>query len=148
MVAGGLTESGTIGVVAAMPIPEVNRIVNAFVLGVAETNADATVKVSFINSFFDPATAAPAADAQISQGADVLFAERAGVIEIADENDLPVIGMMVDQQELDPDNVVTSLVWNMQPTVEHLVEQVIFYEYEAHSHLHSFPTHRSSNPLA
>ena len=38
-----------------MPIPEVNRIVNAFVLGVKETNPKATVKVSFINSFFDPA---------------------------------------------------------------------------------------------
>jgi basic membrane lipoprotein Med (substrate-binding protein (PBP1-ABC) superfamily) len=131
MLAGGLTESGTIGVVAAMPIPEVNRIVNAFVMGVGETNADATVKVSFINSFFDPATAAQAAEAQISQGADVLFAERAGVIEVADENDLPVIGMMVDQHDLAPDNVVTSLVWNMQPTVEALVEQVAAGEYEA-----------------
>ena len=131
MLAGGLTESGTIGVVAAMPIPEVNRIVNAFVMGVGETNADATVNVSFINSFFDPATAAQAAEAQIAQGADVLFAERAGVIEVADENDLPVIGMMVDQQELAPDNVVTSLVWNMQPTVEALVEQVSDGTYEA-----------------
>ena len=131
MLAGGLTESGTIGVVAAMPIPEVNRIVNAFVMGVAETNADATVNVSFINSFFDPATAAQAAEAQIAQGADVLFAERAGVIEVADENDLPVFGMMVDQQELAPDNVVTSLVWNMQPTVEALVEQVSGGTYEA-----------------
>ena len=124
MLAGGLTESGTIGVVAAMPIPEVNRIVNAFVMGVGETNADATVNVSFINSFFDPATAAQAAEAQIAQGADVLFAERAGVIEVADENDLPVFGMMVDQHDLAPDNVVASLVWNMQPTVEALVEQV------------------------
>lgn len=131
MLAGGLTESGTIGVVAAMPIPEVNRIVNAFVSGVGETNADATVNVSFINSFFDPATAAQAAEAQIAQGADVLFAERAGVIEVADENDLPVIGMMVDQHELAPDNVVTSLVWNMQPTVEALVEQVSGGNYEA-----------------
>ena len=131
MLAGGLTESGTIGVVAAMPIPEVNRIVNAFVMGVGETNADATVNVSFINDFFDPATAAQAAEAQIAQGADVLFAERAGVIEVADENDLPVIGMMVDQQELAPDNVVTSLVWNMQPTVEALVEQVSDGSYEA-----------------
>jgi basic membrane protein A and related proteins len=124
MLAGGLTETGTIGVVAAMPIPEVNRIVNAFVDGVAETNADATVKVSFINSFFDPATARQAAEAQIAQGADVLFAERAGVIEAAEENDLPVIGMMVDQHDLAPNNVVTSLIWNMQPTIEALVQQV------------------------
>jgi basic membrane protein A len=131
MLAGGITESGTIGVVAAMPIPEVNRIVNAFVSGVAETNADATVNVSFINSFFDPATAAQAAEAQISQGADVLFAERAGVIEVADEHDLPVFGMMVDQHDLAPDNVVASLVWNMQPTVEALVEQVSGGTYEA-----------------
>jgi basic membrane lipoprotein Med (substrate-binding protein (PBP1-ABC) superfamily) len=131
MLAGGITESGTIGVVAAMPIPEVNRIVNAFVMGVAETNADATVNVSFINSFFDPATAAQAAEAQIAQGADVLFAERAGVIEVAQENDLPVFGMMVDQHELAPEHVVASLVWNMQPTVEALVEQVSGGSYEA-----------------
>jgi basic membrane protein A and related proteins len=131
MLAGGITESGTVGVVAAMPIPEVNRIVNAFVSGVGETNADATVNVSFINSFFDPATAAQAAEAQISQGADVLFAERAGVIEVADEHDLPVFGMMVDQHELAPDNVVASLVWNMRPTVEALVQQVSGGTYEA-----------------
>jgi basic membrane protein A len=131
MLAGGITESGTIGVVAALPIPEVNRIVNAFVSGVGETNADATVNVSFINEFFDPATAAQAAEAQVSQGADVLFAERAGVIEVADEHDLPVFGMMVDQHDLAPDNVVASLVWNMQPTVEALVEQVSGGTYEA-----------------
>ncbi len=109
MLAGGLTTSDVIGVVAAMPIPEVNRIVNAFVDGVAETNADATVKVSFINSFFDPATARQAAEAQVSQGADVLFAERAGVIEAAEEAGIPAIGMMVDQHDLAPQNVVTSL---------------------------------------
>ncbi|WP_205528724.1 BMP family protein [Desertimonas flava] len=131
MLAGGLTESNTIGVVAAMPIPEVNRIVNAFVDGVGTVNPDATVKVSFINSFFDPASAGQAAEAQIAQGADVLFAERAGVIEIAEENDLPVIGMMVDQRELAPGHVVTSLVWNMQPTIEALVEQVSSGTYEA-----------------
>lgn len=131
MLAGGLTETNTIGVVAAMPIPEVNRIVNAFVMGVAETNPDAEVKVSFINSFFDPASAGQAAQAQIDQGADVLFAERAGVIEIAEENDLPVFGMMVDQHELAPNNVITSLVWNMVPTIEALVAQVSDGSYEA-----------------
>ncbi len=123
MLSGDITKSDVIGVVAAMPIPEVNRIVNAYILGVQETNPDATVKVTFINSFFDPTTAKQAALAQVSQGADVLFAERAGVIEAAVEKDLPVIGMMVDQKEEAPQNVVTSLVWNMRPTVDHVVEQ-------------------------
>jgi basic membrane protein A and related proteins len=123
MLAGGLTKSNTIGVVGAMPIPEVNRIVNAFVLGAKQTNPDATVKVSFINSFFDPATAKQAAQAQLSAGADVLFAERDGVIAAAKEADVPVIGMMVDQKAEAPQHVVTSLVWHMLPTVEAVVAQ-------------------------
>lgn len=124
MLAGGLTKSNTIGVVGAMPIPEVNRIVNAFVAGVKEVNPKATVKVSFINSFFDPAAAKQAAEAQISAGADVLFAERAGVIEAAVAADIPVIGMMVDQKDEAPGNVVTSLIWHMRPTIDAVVEQV------------------------
>lgn len=123
MLAGGVTKSGTIGVVAAMPIPEVNRIVNAFIKGVAETNDKATVKVTFINSFFDPTTAKQAALAQVAQGADVLFAERAGVIEAAKEKNLPAIGMMVDQKADAPKNVMTSLVWNMRPTVEEVIKE-------------------------
>lgn len=131
MLAGGLTESNTIGVVAAMPIPEVNRIVNGFIEGVQETNEDATVTVAFINSFFDPATAQQAAEAAISNGADVLFAERAGVIAAAEEADLPVIGMMVDQKKEAPEHVVTSLVWNMRPTVDAVVEAVAAGTFEA-----------------
>lgn len=123
MLAGGVTKSDVIGVVAAMPIPEVNRIVNAFIKGVAKTNSKATVKVTFINSFFDPTTAKQAALAQVAQGADVLFAERDGVIEAAKEKNLPVIGMMVDQKDQAPKNVMTSLVWDMRPTVEEIIKQ-------------------------
>ncbi|WP_105035764.1 BMP family ABC transporter substrate-binding protein [Cryobacterium aureum] len=131
MLAGGLTTTGTIGVIGAMPIPEVNRIVNAFIAGVAETNAGATVTVSFINSFFDPATAKQAAEAAIAGGADVLFAERDGVIAAAEEHELPVFGMMVDQQEQSPDYVVSSLVWSMRPTVEAVVADVVADKFAA-----------------
>lgn len=123
MLSGGLTKSNVIGVVGAMPIPEVNRIVNAFVLGVKETNPKATVKVSFINTFFDPAAAKQAAQAQVSAGADVLFAERDGVIAAAKEANLPVVGMMVDQKDEAPKNVVTSLIWHMRPTVDAVTVQ-------------------------
>jgi basic membrane protein A len=123
MLAGGLTKSDVIGVVGAMPIPEVNRIVNAFVQGIKETNPDATVKVSFINTFFDPAAAKQAANAHVAAGADVLFAERDGVIAAAEEADIPAIGMMVDQEEEAPQHVVTSLIWHMRPTVDAVVEQ-------------------------
>jgi basic membrane protein A len=131
MLAGGLTKTGTIGVVGAMPIPEVNRIVNAFTAGAQESKPDARVTVSFINSFFDPATAKQAAEAAIAGGADVLFAERDGVIAAAEEHELPVFGMMVDQKDQAPEHVVSSLLWHMRPTIEAVVEQVKDGSYKA-----------------
>lgn len=124
MLAGGLTESNTIGVVGGYPVPEVNRITNAFIEGAKEINPDAEVLVTFINSWFDPAAAKEAALAQIDSGADVLFAERFGVIEAAAENDLWAFGNMSDQNELAPEHVVSSAVWNMEPTVNYVIEQV------------------------
>jgi basic membrane protein A and related proteins len=131
MIAGGTTESNVLGVVGGFPVPEVNRIVNAFIAGAQETNEAVDVKVTFLNSWFDPAAAKEAALAQVGAGADVLFAERFGVIEAADENDLIAIGNMSDQQELAPDNVVTSVTWNMAPTVKYVIDQVMAGAYTA-----------------
>jgi basic membrane protein A len=124
MLAGGLTKSGTIGVVGGYPVPEVNRLVNAFIAGAKEVNPDAKVLVTFINSWFDPAAAKEAALAQIDSGADVLYAERFGVIEAASENGLWAFGNMSDQNSLAPDLVVSSPVWNMTPTVDFIINQV------------------------
>ena len=131
MLAGGLTKSNTLGVVGGYPVPEVNRIVNAFIGGAKEVNADVEVKVTFLNSWFDPAAAKEAALAQVGAGADVLFAERFGVIEAASENDLVAIGNMSDQKELAPTNVVSSVTWNMKPTVAYVIDQVMAGSYTA-----------------
>ena len=108
MLAGGLTTTDVVGVVGGLPVPEVNRIVNAFISGAESVNPNVTVKVAFINSWFDPAAAKEAALAQIDAGADVLFAERFGVIEAAAENGLYAFGNMSDQKELAPEAVVNS----------------------------------------
>jgi basic membrane lipoprotein Med (substrate-binding protein (PBP1-ABC) superfamily) len=119
-----VTKSNTIGVVAAIPIPEVNRLVNAFIAGAKETNPKVKVLVSFIGSFFDPATAKEQALAHISAGADVLYAERAGVIEAAAEKKVYAISNMSDQNSIAPDWVLTGPVWNMTPTVDYVIAQV------------------------
>ncbi|MEM7131769.1 MAG: BMP family protein [Chloroflexota bacterium] len=124
MLAGGLTESNIIGVVGGIPVPEVNRIVNAFISGAELVNPDVIVKTSFINSWFDPAAAKEAALAQVDAGADILFAERFGVIEAAAENGLYAFGNMSDQRELAPDYVVSGPVWHMEPTVDYIIKQV------------------------
>jgi basic membrane lipoprotein Med (substrate-binding protein (PBP1-ABC) superfamily) len=124
MLAGGLTKTGKIGVVGGYPVPEVNRLINAFIAGAKEVNPKATVLVTFINSWFDPAAAKEAALAQIDAGADVLYAERFGVIEAAQEKGLFAFGNMSDQNSLAPDLVVSGPVWNMDPTVAYVINQV------------------------
>ena len=124
MIAGKLTKNDTVGAVAAMTIPEVNRLCNAFCAGAKEVNPKVKCKFSFIGSFFDPPKAKEAALAQIEQGVDVIYAERFGVIEAAAEKGIPAIGNMSDQTGLAPDTVVTSVVWDMWPTVRQVVSQV------------------------
>ncbi len=131
LIAGGVTKSNVIGVVGGYPVPEVNRIVNAFIQGAKESNPDAKVLVTFINSWFDPAAAKEAALAQIDSGADVLFAERFGVIEAAVEKDVLAFGNMSDQYDLGPDHVITGPVWNMTPTVEYVIKQLNAKAYTA-----------------
>ncbi len=131
MLAGGLTESGIVGVVGGVPVPEVNRIANAFIAGAQAINPEVEAKVSFINRWFDPAAAKEAALAQIDAGADVLYAERYGVIEAAQEKGALAVGNMSDQSELAPESVVTSVTWDMTPTAQYIIDQVAGGTYTA-----------------
>ena len=124
VLAGSLTKSNKLGIVAALPLPEVNRLSNAFIAGAQSVNKKAVVKVTFINSFFDPATAKEAALAQIGAGVDAIYAERAGVIEAAVQKNIYAFGNMSDQKSIGPRNVVSSAVWNMTPTVRYVIRQV------------------------
>ena len=72
MAAGAETSSNRIGYVAAFPIPEVIRGINAFALGVKRTNPDAVVEVAWTSTWFDPGVEGNAAQALIDSGADVL----------------------------------------------------------------------------
>jgi basic membrane protein A len=124
LAAGKLSKTHVLGVVGGYPVPEVNRLINAFIQGAQEADEKSQVKVTFINSWFDPAAAKEAALAQIAAGADALYAERFGVIEAAAEKGLLSIGNMSDQSELAPESVITSAVWSMDPTVKFVVDQV------------------------
>lgn len=124
ILAGSLTKSNIIGIVGGIPVPEVNRIVNAFIAGALSVNPNVQAKINFINSWFDPAAAKEAALSQISAGADILFAERAGVIEAAAEKGLLSFGNQMDQKSIAPESVVTSNVWNMRPTINYILSQV------------------------
>ncbi|MEN9224070.1 MAG: BMP family protein [Thermostichus sp. DRC_bins_24] len=124
MVAGGLTQSKLIGMVGGYPIPEVNRLMNAFMAGAKELQPEVKFLVTFIGSWFDPPKAKEAAFAQIDAGADILYAERFGVSDAAKERGILAIGNVIDTQPDYPDTVVVSALWHMEPTIDRAIEAV------------------------
>jgi basic membrane protein A and related proteins len=124
MIAGAMTKSNQIGMVGGFPIPEVNRLMHAFMAGAKETNPKVTFTVSFINSWFDPPKAKEAAFAMIDKGADVMYAERFGVSDAAKERKVLAIGNVIDTQDKYPDTVVASALWHMEPTIERALATV------------------------
>jgi basic membrane protein A and related proteins len=124
MIAGGMTKSNKIGMVGGFPIPEVNRLMHAFMAGARETNPKVEFTVSFINSWFDPPKAKEAAFAMIDKGADVLYAERFGVSDAAKEKGKLAIGNVINTQDKYPDTVVASALWNMEPSIDRALKLV------------------------
>ena len=124
VIAGRLTKSNVLGVVAAIPIGEVNRLVNAFKAGALKVNPKVKVKISYIGGWFDPPKAKEAAIAQIEAGADLIYAERFGVFEAAKEKGILAFGNMSDQNALAPTVVITGPVWDMYPTIKFTIEMV------------------------
>ncbi len=124
MIAGGMTKSNKIGMVGGFPIPEVNRLMHAFMAGAKETNPKVEFTVSFINSWFDPPKAKEAAFAMIDKGADVLYAERFGVSDAAKEKGKLAIGNVINTQDKYPDTVVSSALWTMEPSIDRATKLV------------------------
>ncbi len=124
MIAAGLSKTGKIGLVGGYPIPEVNRLMQAFIEGAKEINPKTEFTVTFIGSWFDPPKAKEAAFAMIDKGADVLYAERFGVSDAAKERGKLAIGNVIDTQPQYPETVVASALWSMEPTIDEALKQV------------------------
>lgn len=124
IVAGAMTKSGRLGMVGGFPIPEVNRLMHAFMAGVRETRPDASFQVAFIGSWFDPPKAKETAFAMIEAGADMLYAERFGVSDAAKERGVLAIGNVIDTQADYPETVVASALWHFEPTLEAAIAKV------------------------
>ncbi len=124
MIAGAMTKQNSIGMVGGYPIPEVNRLMNAFMAGVRATNGNVKFQVAFIGSWFDPPKAKETAIAQIDAGADVMYAERFGVSDAAKERGVLAIGNVIDTQKDYPDTVVASALWHFEPTLDQAIAKV------------------------
>jgi len=124
MLAGKMSTSNVFGSVGGYPIPEVNLLINAFRAGVSEVNSEATFLNGFLGAWFDPARAKEAAIAQIDAGADILFGERIGTADAAQERGIKAIGSLIDYTPRYPGTVFANALWNFGPTIDAIVADV------------------------
>ena len=114
IVAGSMTKSNIIGYVAAYPIPEVIRGINAFTLGVREVNPEATVKVVWTQTWFNPGLEKDAADSLLDVGADVLsmHQDTPATLQAAEERGKFAIGNDSDMRQFAPEAFLTAPIWD------------------------------------
>ncbi len=131
MIAGATTKSNVIGMVGGYAIPEVNRLMNAFMDGARSVNPDVKFLVNFIDSWYDPPKAKEAAFAMMDAGADVMYAERFGVADAAVERGVKAIGNVIDTSADYPDTILASAIWHMEPTIDRAIAAVKEGRWEA-----------------
>jgi basic membrane protein A len=117
MAAGAATETNLIGYVAAFPIPEVLRGINAFTLGAQEVNPDVEVQVVWTSTWFDPPKEATAADSLLAAGADVIamHQDSAAPGQAAEAAGAKWVGYNTDMEEFAPEAWLTAAIWDWAP---------------------------------
>ncbi len=117
VIAGGMTKSNTLGVVASVPIPEVIRNINSFTLGAQSVNPKVKTRVVWVNNWFDPPKETEAATSLINGGADVLMqnTDSSAVLQTADKLGKRGFGWDSDMTAYGPKAHLGSSVINWAP---------------------------------
>jgi simple sugar transport system substrate-binding protein len=127
IIAGKMTQSNTLGVVASVPIPEVIRNINAFTLGAQSTNPKIKTKVVWVNEWFNPPKETEAATSLINGGADVLFqnTDSAAVLKTAESKGKRAFGWDSDMTAYGPKAHLASAVINWGPYYIHATKAAL-----------------------
>lgn len=123
--AAATSKSKKLGFVAAKPIPQVLRNINAFLLGARSVDPKATVSVIFTGDWSLPVKEAEAANSLIDQGVDVLTCHVDSpkvVIETAERRGIYSCGFHVNQAVLAPKGYLTGAEWEWKTPYVILVD--------------------------
>ena len=132
--AGRATTSNRLGYIVAFPIPQTLANVNAFQLGAASVNPDATTTMVFTSNWCDPAKQAEATNALLSQGVDVVSQHQdctKTIIQTAERAGAKSVGYHYDASALAPEGWVTGSEWNWGPLYTDIVRTVLAGEFAA-----------------
>ena len=127
IVAGSMTKTNTVGVVASVPIPEVVRNINSFVLGAQSMNPAVQAKVVWVNEWFNPPKEAEAATSLINGGVDVLYqnTNSPAVLKTAQERGVYAFGKDGDMSAYAPQAHLGSAVINWEPYYTKVVQDTL-----------------------
>ena len=109
--AGRMTKSNVAGYVAGFPIPEVLQGINAFTLGMRSVNPKATVRVVWLDEWFDPPKERDAAMTLFNQSVDVIafHTGSTAVMAAAQERGKLAIAYHSDMRRIAPDAQVVAV---------------------------------------
>nr|WP_328804811.1 BMP family ABC transporter substrate-binding protein [Noviherbaspirillum galbum] len=127
VVAGKMTKSNKLGVVASFPIPEVIRNINAFTLGAQSVNPNVSTRAVWVSNWFDPPKERDAALSMINQGVDVLIqnTDSPATLQVAEEKGVYAFGWDSDMSKFGPKAHLASAVINWAPYYKKSVQSVI-----------------------
>ena len=127
LIAGKMTKTNKLGYVAAYPIPEVIRGINAFTLGVRKVNPAATIKVVWTSTWFNPQVERQAADALFDAGIDVTaqHQDSPATLQSAAAHQAYGVGYDSDMSKKVPEAALTSPVFIWGPYYIQTVKEVM-----------------------
>jgi basic membrane protein A len=140
MAAGAATKNGKIGFVAPFAIPEVIREIDAFTMGARTVNANATVKVVWTNTWFDPAKERQAAESLVAAGVDTLGdgQDSPTTGQVAAANNLKWTGYDSDQTSFAPKAWLTGTTYNWGPYYIQEVQAAMNGTWKSHAYYGGF----------
>jgi simple sugar transport system substrate-binding protein len=127
VLAGKMTKSNKLGVVASFPIPEVIRNINAFTRGAQSVNPNISTRAVWVSSWFDPAKERDAAMTMIGQGVDVLIqnTDSPATLQAAEEKGVYAFGWDSDMSKYGPKAHLASAIINWEPYYKQTIQSVL-----------------------
>jgi simple sugar transport system substrate-binding protein len=127
VVAGSVTKTNTLGVVASIPIPEVIRNIDSFTLGAQTVNPKVVTKVVWVSKWFDPPKETEAAQALLNQGADVLMqnTDSSAVLKTAEKAGKYAFGWDSDMSKFGPRAHLASAIINWAPYYKKAIKDAL-----------------------
>lgn len=126
-IAAKVSSTGVAGYIASFPIPEVVRGINAFILGAQSVNPDFSLKVVWVNTWFDPAKEADAAKTLVDQGVDIItqHTDSTAAVQVAEERGIKAFGQASDMIKFAPNSQLTAIIDDWAPYYVERVKAVV-----------------------